>query len=107
MTRTVKINGYRFSIDCGDSRGTLCGDVVDPKSYKDCAIFSKRSNSCCFYRYKYKNPDDEEWQEERNCVWLGTGDIGEMSYKKLSIICRGNYLRFKLVILLIIILFIM
>ena len=54
MTRKVKINGYTYSVDCGESRGTLCGDVVNPVNYKDCSIYSKLDNSCCFYKYYYK-----------------------------------------------------
>ena len=96
MSRTVKINGYSFSVDCGTSRGTLCGDIVNPVSYKDCSIYSKSDNSCCFYKYMYKNPDEEEWSTETNCVWLGTGDIGEMSYNKLTLICFSNFLKLRI-----------
>ena len=100
MSRTVKINGYSFSVDCGSSRGTLCGDIVNPVSYKDCSIYSTSSNSCCFYKYTYKNPktsedEEDEWETETNCVWLGTGDIGEMSYNKLTIICSSNFIKFN------------
>ena len=102
MSRTVRINGYSFSVDCGSSRGTLCGDIVNPVSYKDCSIYSKSGNSCCFYKYMYKNPDDPEWQTETNCVWLGTGDIGEMSYNKLTIICSSNYTKYSLILFIII-----
>ena len=102
MSRTVKINGYSFSVDCGSSRGTLCGDIVNPVSYKDCSIYSKSDNSCCFYKYTYKNPDEKEWQTETNCVWLGTGDIGEMSYNKLTIICSNKYLRLNIILILLI-----
>ena len=102
MSRTVKINGYSFSVDCGNSRGTLCGDIVNPVSYKDCSIYSKSGNSCCFYKYMYKNPDDNDWQTETNCVWLGTGDIGEMSYNKLTIICSNKYLRLNIILILLI-----
>ena len=105
MSRTVKINGYSFSVDCGNSRGTLCGDIVNPVSYKDCSIYSTSSNSCCFYKYTYKNPKpdkwknitEEEWETETNCVWLGTGDIGEMSYNKLTIICSNNYMKVSII----------
>ena len=100
MSRTVKINGYSFSVDCGSSRGTLCGDIVNPVNYKDCSIYSTKSNSCCFYKYTYKNPktsedEEDEWETETNCVWLGTGDIGEMSYNKLTIICSSNFIKFN------------
>ena len=103
MSRTVKINGYSFSVDCGSSRGTLCGDIVNPVSYKDCSIYSKSDNSCCFYKYMYKNPDDDDWQTETNCVWLGTGDIGEMSYNKLTIICSSKYLRMNIILIILMI----
>lgn len=99
MGRSVKINGYKFDIDCGESRGTLCGSVVNPKSYKDCGIFSKKDNSCCFYSYQYKNPGDDDYSEETNCVWLGTGDVGEMSYNKLKIICSINYVKINFIFL--------
>ena len=95
MTRQVKINGYLFTVDCGRSRGTLCGDVVNPVSYKDCSIYSTSDNSCCFYKYIYKNPDEDDWNTETNCVWLGSPDIGEMSYNKLTLICSGNTLNVK------------
>ena len=103
MSRTVKINGYSFSVDCGSSRGTLCGDIVNPVSYKDCSIYSKSDNSCCFYKYMYKNPEDDDWQTETNCVWLGTGDIGEMSYNKLTIICSSKYLRMNIILIILMI----
>lgn len=102
MARSVKINGYTFKINCGESRGTLCGDIVDPKSYKDCSIFSKKGNSCCYYEYKYKNPGDDEYLTETNCVWLGTGDIGEMSYNKLTLICKGEFYKCKFLFMLMI-----
>ena len=96
MSRKVKINGYTYSVDCGDSRGTLCGDVVNPVSYKDCSIYSKSGNSCCFYKYYYKaDENDTKYEEETNCVWLGTGDIGEMSYKRLQIICGDYIMKFN------------
>ena len=96
MSRKVKINGYTYSVDCGDSRGTLCGDVVNPVSYKDCSIYSKSGNSCCFYKYYYKaDENDTKYEEETNCVWLGTGDIGEMSYKRLQIICDEKIMKFS------------
>ncbi len=106
MSRTVKINGYSFSVDCGTSRGTLCGDIVNPVSYKDCSIYSKKGNSCCFYKYMYKNSEDEDYQTETNCVWLGTGDIGEMSYNKLTIICSNYYIKFSLFYIILFLIFI-
>ena len=111
MSRQVKINGYLYSVDCGESRGTLCGDVVNPVSYKDCSIYSKSDNSCCFYRYFYK-PDENstEYEEETNCVWLGTSDIGEMSYKRLQIICGSKIIifnKFNFILTLILFIFIL
>ncbi len=108
MSRQVKINGYLYSVDCGESRGTLCGDVVNPVSYKDCSIYSKSDNSCCFYKYYYKLTNtSDEYEEETNCVWLGTGDIGEMSYKRLQVICGAKITLFnKYNFILILILFI-
>ena len=47
----------------------------------------------------YKN-DDEEWLTETNCVWLGTGDIGEMSYNKLTLICISNSLKLRILTIL-------
>ena len=104
MSRTVKINGYSFSVNCGNSRGTLCGDIVDPVSYKDCSIYSKSGNSCCFYKYKYKTMG--EWRTETNCVWLGTGDIGEMSYKNLQIICYQKYMKLSSILIILFLLLI-
>ena len=109
MSRKVKINGYTYSVDCGTSRGTLCGDVVNPVNYKDCSIYSKKDNSCCFYKYYYRSTEDNDTglEEETNCVWLGTGDIGEMSYKRLQIICGEKIMKFnKIDIILSLILFI-
>ena len=109
MSRKVKINGYTYSVDCGTSRGTLCGDVVNPVNYKDCSIYSKKDNSCCFYKYYYRSTEDNdtELEEETNCVWLGTGDIGEMSYKRLQIICGEKIMKLnKIDIILSLILFI-
>ncbi len=100
MSRSVKINGYKFSLDCGMSRGTLCGEVVNPINYKDCAIYSTSDNSCCIYTYKYKNEGDEDYQEDRNCVWLGTADIGEMKYQKLSVICAWKNIKVPTLLLL-------
>ena len=98
MSRSVKINGYSYQLDCGKSRGILCGDVVDPVSYKDCSIFSTSSNSCCFYRYQYKDPGSDNFIEDTNCVWLGTPDVGEMSFNKLTIICYGNHVYIKAIL---------
>ena len=97
MSRTVKINGYKFSVDYCTNRGTLCGEIVDPVSYKDCSIYSKSDNSCCYYKYRYKNSDEDDWKTETNCVWLGTPDIGEMSYNKLTIICSSSFINFKII----------
>lgn len=95
MSRHVKINGYLFTLDCGRKRGALCGDVVNPVNYKDCSIYSTTKNSCCFYKYRYKNPLDNSYQEDTNCVWLGTPDIGQMDYNKLTVICKQNYYKLK------------
>ena len=54
MSRTVKINGYSFSVDCGESRGTLCGDIVNPVSYKDCSIYSKKKIHVVFINIHIK-----------------------------------------------------
>ena len=79
LSRTVSLNSFRYKLNCGQKRGALCGQVVNPVTYKDCSIFSKSKNSCCFYTYK----------NTTNCVWLGTSSIGEMKYKDLTIICKG------------------
>ena len=107
MSRSVKINGYLYKLDCGDSRGLLCGDVVDPVSYKDCSIYSTKDNSCCFYRYRYKDPGSDEYTEDTNCVWLGTSDIGEMSYNKLTVICTEKFLYLRTFLFLIIMIFLL
>ena len=99
MSRSVKINGYAYQLDCGQARGTLCGEVVNPISYKDCSIYSTKTNSCCFYKYKYKDHRSGEYIEDTNCVWLGTSDIGEMSYNKLTVICNYRYLYIKAILL--------
>ena len=83
LKREIEINGYVYKLDCGTKRGALCGEVVDPISYKDCGIYSKKGNSCCFYQY----------DDTANCVWLGTSDIGVMEYRGLKVICSGGYLK--------------
>ena len=52
LSRTVSLNSFRYKLNCGQKRGALCGQVVNPVTYKDCSIFSKSKNSCCFYTYK-------------------------------------------------------
>ena len=95
LSRSIELNGYRYKLNCGIKRGTSCGQIVNPQSYKDYSISSKKSNSCCFYRYK----------TQTNCVWLGTSDVGTMQYKDLLVICSGNYLKFSFVLVLILIFF--
>ena len=55
--------------------------TTNPITYKDCSIFSKKDNSCCYYKY----------QKQTNCVWLGKSDVGTMRYKDLLVICQGRY----------------
>ena len=83
MSRSVEINGYKYKLDCGQSRGASCGQIVNPVSYKDCGLYSTSGNSCCFYKY----------QAQTNCVWLGKSNIGTMVYKDLTVICGGSYLK--------------
>ena len=50
----------------------------------------KKKNSCCFYSY-YANST----VNETNCVWLGTSDIGIITYYKTvndSATSDGTYL---------------
>ena len=100
MSRKVKINGYTYELNCGTSRGLLCGDVVDPISYKDCSIYSTKDNSCCFYKYVYRDHGKDTYTEDTNCVWLGTSDIGQMSFNKLTIICNNKYLYVNAILIL-------
>ena len=81
MSRSISINNYDFKLKCGSTRGASCGQIVNPISYKDCSIYSKKDNSCCYYKY----------QKQTNCVWLGKSDIGTMKYKDLLVICEGRY----------------
>ena len=81
MSRTISINNYDFKLKCGSTRGASCGQIVNPISYKDCSIYSKKSNSCCYYKY----------QKQTNCVWLGKSDVGTMKYKELLVICEGSF----------------
>ena len=96
MSRSVGINGYQYKLNCGTRRGASCGKVVDPKSYKDCAIASKSKNSCCYYRY----------QNTANCVWLGKSDVGTMKYKDLLVICGSRYYNLSMNFLMVMLLFI-
>lgn len=91
LQRSIELNGYRYKLNCGSKRGALCGQVVNPITYKDCSIYSKKSNSCCFYQYK----------STTNCVWLGTSSIGEMKYKDLTVICQSIIMKFNIFILLV------
>ena len=92
MSRTIAINNYDFKLNCGHRRGASCGTIVNPRSYKDCSIASKKSNSCCYYKY----------QGSTNCVWLGKSDVGTMKYKDLIVICGGRYNKENVTIVLIV-----
>ena len=108
LGRYVKINGFTYRLDCGNQRGASCGDVFNPRSYKDCGVYSNKGNSCCFYSY-YANSTNND----TNCVWLGTSDIGVISYRKvitqndgsnftssLNVICFGNFIKVNFLFLL-------
>lgn len=84
MPRNVRINGYNYQLFCGNSMGASCG-IENPKTYKDCSDYSKKGNSCCFYKYKTVT----------NCVWLGYGDIGKASYGDLTVICREMKIKLR------------
>ena len=101
LGRSVKINGFTYRLDCGSKRGATCGNVVNPKNYKDCGVYSNKKNSCCYYSY-YANSTSNE----TNCVWLGNSDIGIIAYTKevnqsngkkynssLTVICNGKFLK--------------
>lgn len=89
MSRSVEINGYKYKLDCGQSRGASCGQIVNPVSYKDCGLYSTSGNSCCFYKY----------QRQTNCVWLGKSKIGSMVYKDLTVICKGSFIHLSILFL--------
>ncbi len=110
MGRSVKVNGYTYRLDCGEQRGALCGEVINPIMYKDCSVYSTSSNSCCFYEYRFKTEyeDHEEWDSDTNCLWLGTSAIGVMEYRNLRVICSSQNLKnyiLKLIPLLLLVLF--
>ena len=86
MSRSISINNYDFKLKCGSTRGAFCGQIVNPITYKDCSIYSKKDNSCCYYKY----------QKQTNCVWLGKPDVGTMKYKDLLVICEGSYTKINL-----------
>lgn len=86
MERSIDVNGYNYKLDCGSRRGASCGKIVNPINYKDCGIFSTKSNSCCYYQYK----------NTTGCVWLGTPDVGIMKYKALQVICSDYYIKYQL-----------
>ena len=94
MSRSVAINGFEYKLSCGERRGALCGQIVNPRTYKDCSMSSLKSNSCCYYSYKGTT----------NCVWLGKSDVGTMRYKDLIVICEGGFISVKMVILLLLVL---
>lgn len=61
MSRSISINNYDFKLKCGSTRGASCGQIVNPITYKDCSIYSKKDNSCCYYKYqKQTNCRDNE-----------------------------------------------
>ena len=93
MSRSVAINEFEYKLKCGSGRGASCGLIVNPKNYKDCSMYSEKSNSCCFYSYKGST----------NCVWLGNSDVGTMKYKDLLLICKGEKIKYNAVLLYIII----
>ena len=90
MSRSVGINGFDYKLKCGQTRGALCGDIVNPRTYKDCSMSSVSKNSCCYYSYKGTT----------NCVWLGKSDVGTMKYKDLLLICGGRYIGLGVMIVL-------
>ena len=80
VSRSVGINGFDYKLKCGQTRGAACGDIVNPRTYKDCSLHSISKNSCCYYSYKGTT----------NYVWLGKSDVGTMKYKDLILICDGG-----------------
>ena len=104
LATNVKINGFTYRLNCGNQRGASCGKVFNPKSYKDCGVYSNKGNSCCYYSY-YANSTNND----TNCVWLGTSDVGIISYRKvitqndgsnytssLNVICDGCFLKWSI-----------
>ena len=98
LNNVLNLGGYNYTIDCGNFIGSTCGTIMTPMSYKDCSQASLKDNSCCYVIYKGST----------SCVWLGTGDIGDVTYNGLTIICgaeRFKYVFYFIVIFLFIILF--
>ena len=93
MKKVSFVLQFEFKLKCGSGRGASCGLIVNPKNYKDCSMYSEKSNSCCFYSYKGST----------NCVWLGNSDVGTMKYKDLLLICKGEKIKYNAVLLYIII----
>lgn len=89
LNNRINLGGYDYGIDCGNFIGTTCGFISSPVTYKDCSQFSRNSNSCCFMKF----------QEDTSCVWLGTGDTGQVEYNGLTLICEANYLKAKLLLI--------
>jgi hypothetical protein len=89
LNNKINLGGYEYDINCGTFIGTTCGYVSTPVSYKDCSQFSKNTNSCCFMKY----------QGDTSCVWLGTGDTGQVEYNGLVLICEADFLKISLILL--------
>lgn len=78
----ITLNGYSYTIDCGEGLGAICGNVPNPLSYKDCSQFSTVANSCCYYEYL----------SDTGCVWLGQPYLGELSTNGIKLICSTERL---------------
>jgi hypothetical protein len=83
LNSEINLGGYKYSVDCGNFIGSTCGTINTPISYKDCSQASLKDNSCCYVKYN----------NTTSCVRLGTGNIGEVTYNGLKIICGAE--RFK------------
>lgn len=97
LDNVINIDGFSYNLDCGGFTGATCGTITVPQSYQDCAQFSTDTNSCCFYKYK----------NDANCVWLGTPNIGTLSYNGLEVVCVGSFVRINYFVVLLFFVFLL
>ena len=97
------INNILYQVDCGDTRKVTlleqCGDVnnANDASLDECQTYSTVLNSCCYVEGNEKL--------SKGCYWLGTKYEGEINYAGVNMDCFMDYLKFKLLYLIFIFLF--
>ncbi len=63
-----------------------CG-MNNPTVQTDCYTFTKKYNSCCYYKYS----------NNAGCVWLGTRYKGSTKYGGLYFECASGFMKIKVI----------